>query len=94
MYLHFAVRLPRWARPLITAAQIVQLAFVTGVWSLMGSLCGGVYATYATEHPAAFAVPYALVPVYLYFFLVFFWNSYCAPARAPKSGVRKAAKGE
>ena len=68
MYAHYAFRLPKAVRPFITAAQIVQLAFTTWLWHVTPALCP-VYASFHKEHPLEFLVPYALVPVYLAFFL-------------------------
>lgn len=85
MYYHYAFRLPRWARPLITGAQIAQLAAVTALWAATPGLCGGAPAALARDAPATFATPFLLVPVYLAFFLEFFFRSYCArPAKKEK----------
>lgn len=75
MYAHYAWRLPKALRPLITAAQLVQLAGVTWLWHATPALCPA-YADFHVRHPVEFAVPYALVPVYLAFFLHFFYVSY------------------
>lgn len=75
MYAHYAWRLPKVVRPLITAAQVVQLAGVTWLWHATPALCPA-YARFHRDHPVEFAIPYALVPVYLALFLHFFWVSY------------------
>lgn len=84
MYYHFAFRLPRFMRPLITASQIVQLAAVTWFWGEIPSRCPA-YAGYPNQHPWEFAVPYLCVPVYLLFFIKFFYDKYCS---------KKASKNE
>ena len=61
MYAHYAWRLPRWARPIITAAQIVQLAAVTALWAATPTLCGGAPAAFARDNAAAFATPFVSV---------------------------------
>ena len=58
MYAHYAWRLPRWARPLITGAQIVQLAAVTALWAATPALCGGAPAAFARDNPASFLTPF------------------------------------
>lgn len=109
MYYHFAWRLPKILRPVITAAQIVQLAYLTWLWYVRSCfvlfalcmhacvLCRHVtpstcaaYATFPQEHPIEFIIPYGLVPVYLAFFLQFFWASYIAKGgRAAVKGAKK-----
>lgn len=96
MYYHFAYRLPLWARPLITAAQIVQLIIVTVIWSVIpfnNGGCSGLYASFALDNPVTYAVPYALVPVYLLFFLRFYYLQYIA-VRKGKSVADKSGKGK
>ena len=64
---------PKPLVPLITIAQIFQLGFVTYSWTINPGLCASApFASAPSELPLAFATPYAMVPVYLYFFLVFF----------------------
>ena len=75
MYAHYWRPWPKPLVPLITLAQIGQLGFVTYSWTISPRLCGPAGAAFAaapSELPLAFVTPYAMVPVYLYFFLVFF----------------------
>jgi hypothetical protein len=58
MYAHYAWRLPKVLRPLITALQIVQLAAVTALWAATPGLCGGAPAAFAKANPLAFATPF------------------------------------
>ena len=87
MYYHYSVRLPRWARPFITGAQIIQLAVVTALWAATPAICGGAEAAFAAANPLSFAAPFALVPVYLIFFLEFFVRAYCLK-KAEEGGER------
>jgi fatty acid elongase 3 len=75
MYYHYAFRLPRFMRPLITIAQIIQLAVVTYFWYVSPATCPA-YADFPVSYPLEFNIPYGLVPVYLCFFLKFFFESY------------------
>lgn len=92
MYAHYAWRFS-WpgARPLITFSQIVQLASSTVLWAASPRICGpgSAAAIYARHAPIAFGVPFALVPVFLCFFVLFFFETYCRVKR--KAG---GAKGE
>ena len=73
MYSHYWRAWPKALVPLITIAQIFQLGFVTYSWTISPGTCASApFATAPSELPLAFATPYAMVPVYLYFFLVFF----------------------
>ncbi len=75
MYYHFAFRLPRALRPLITGAQIVQLAAVTFAWVDCSRRCGEA-AAYRREHPLDYLWPFLTVPVYLALFIKFFAEQY------------------
>ena len=90
MYYHYAWRLPRALRPLITGAQIVQLAVVTWFWTIIPARCPQ-FASYPAQHPLEFAVPYLCVPVYLLLFVKFFFTSYVCkkPADGPKPAAGK-----
>jgi hypothetical protein len=93
MYFHYAFRLPTWARPLITAAQIVQLVYVTWSWWVIPRLCPA-YAGFPERHPLEFAAPFGMVPVYLAFFLEFFARTYLCGKRKERAGSSKSAKEE
>mmetsp|Transcript_36336 Transcript_36336/g.113806 ORF Transcript_36336/g.113806 Transcript_36336/m.113806 type:complete len:281 (-) Transcript_36336:184-1026(-) len=73
MYSHYWKPWPKPLVPVITVAQIFQLAFVTYSWTINPGLCATAsFANAPSALPVAFATPYAMVPVYLYFFLLFF----------------------
>ena len=73
MYSHYWKPWPKPLVPLITIAQIFQLGFVTYSWTINPGTCAtAAFSNAPNELPIAFATPYAMVPVYLYFFLVFF----------------------
>ena len=75
MYYHFAFRLPKFFRPLITGLQIVQLLTLTYMWHIVPSLCPN-YRHFSRQHLIIFLIPYALVPVYCLFFFKFFIEQY------------------
>lgn len=77
MYAHYAWRFPRWARPLITAAQIVQLVYVTWLWAITPQVCDAL-AYFPSTYTLEFVVPFLMVPVYTIFFLYFFYEKYIA----------------
>ncbi len=73
MYSHYWKPWPKSLVPLITIAQICQLSFVTYAWAINPGACAtAAFAPAPAELPLAYVTPYAMVPVYLYFFLVFF----------------------
>ena len=80
MYYHYAFRLPKYMRPFITVAQIIQLAVVTYLWHISPRVCPA-YEQFPMEFPIEYLLPYALVPVYLGFFLKFFVESYVFPSK-------------
>ena len=75
MYYHFAFRLPKFLRPIITTLQIVQLITVIYMWCTVPSACPA-YSSFPREHRLEFLLPGALVPVYCLFFLKFFIEQY------------------
>ena len=89
MYYHFAFRLPKLLRPVITALQIVQLAWSTYIWHVTPGLCPQ-YRDFPRQNRIEFLLPYILVPVYCLFFLKFFFEQYlCATARKSASSPVK-----
>jgi len=77
MYAHYAWSFPKPLVPLITAAQIGQLAFTVFMWVATPGVCGGRFESFANdEHPVLYGTPYSFVPVYLCFFLRFFLRRY------------------
>ena len=75
MYYHFAFRLPKSLRPVLTAIQIVQLITATYVWYIVPNVCPA-YRDFPQQHPIEFIIPFALVPVYCLFFFKFFIEHY------------------
>ena len=75
MYYHFAYRLPKIFRPLITFLQIVQLASSTYIWHITPDVCPN-YRNFPNENFIEFLTPYVLVPVDCLFFLKFFFEQY------------------
>ena len=87
MYYHYAFRLPKQLRPLITLLQIVQLVSVTYLWHITPDTCVAL-KNFPNDHPVEFLMPYSMVPVYIIFFLIFFYQTYLAgPALAKKNKV-------
>ena len=85
MYSHYWRSWPKPLVPFITIAQIAQLAFVTYSWSVTSAVCPQArFARAASEHPLEFATVYAMVPVYLWFFLVFFAKRFLGIGRSKK----------
>lgn len=80
MYYHYAFRLPKFMRPLITFFQIVQLVTVTYIWHITPLTCSE-HALFPKEHFIEFIIPYGLVPVYAIFFVKFFIESYILPKK-------------
>jgi hypothetical protein len=75
MYYHFAYRLPKLLRPLITTLQIIQLVSATYIWHIVPSVCPE-YKDFPRQNFIEFLIPYVLVPVYSLFFLKFFVEQY------------------
>jgi hypothetical protein len=82
MYYHFGFRLPMMFRPIITFAQILQLASSTTFWDITRQSCPA-YASFREEHFIEFCVPYLFVPVYLIFFIRFFFEQYITGKKKP-----------
>lgn len=80
MYFHFAYRLPKFMRPVLTGIQIIQLVTVTLLWIDCSRVCPDAIA-YRAKNPIEFAIPFALVPVYIVLFVKFFLEQYCCIKR-------------
>ena len=98
MYSHYWKTWPKQLVPLITVAQICQLAFVTYSWTITPGTCSktSAFADAPSKLPLEFATPYAMVPVYLWFFLVFFAKRFLGLGRtngknATPSSMKKRA---
>jgi hypothetical protein len=89
MYYHFAFRLPKLLRPLITTLQIIQLLTVTYIWRVVPSLCPE-YKHFPSQYFFEYLLPHALVPVYCLFFFKFFIEQYLlSSSKKVKSSSRK-----
>jgi hypothetical protein len=88
MYAHYAWRLPKPLRPIITISQILQLAFLTWQWHVTPQMCPQ-FSSYPEKHPVEFVLPYLMVPVFLVLFLKFFVDSYICPRRRAGGGEAK-----
>ncbi|CAF2513477.1 unnamed protein product [Rotaria sp. Silwood2] len=89
MYYHFAFRLPKFLRPMITTLQIIQLMTVTYIWHIVPRLCPK-YKHFPNENFLEFLLPYALVPVYSLFFFKFFIEQYLVTStKKVKSSSKK-----
>lgn len=88
MYYHYAFRLPKFFRPFITAAQIVQLITVTYIWHVTPTTCVE-HGDFPKEHVWEFLFPYLFVPVYCIFFVKFFVESYLAKPQSAATGNKK-----
>jgi hypothetical protein len=84
MYYHFAFRLPKAFRPLITFAQILQLSSATYFHYAIPSICP-VHAAFPSTHPWEHLVPYLMVPVYCLFFIKFFFEQYVFTKKEAKT---------
>lgn len=89
MYCHFAYRLPKFFRPLITGLQILQLLTVTYMWWDISRTCS-VYADYPSQQFWEYLTPYAFVPVYCLFFFKFFIEQYLlSSSKSTRSSSKK-----
>jgi hypothetical protein len=88
MYSHYWRPWPKSLVPLITILQIIQLATVTYVWTVSPNECpDAAFATAPKDFPLEFMTPYAMVPVFLYFFVVFFLKRFVV---TPNRKTKKA----
>ncbi len=94
MYYHFAYRLPKLLRPVITALQIIQLVSSTYIWHLVPDLCPA-YKDFPRQNFIEFLIPYVLVPAYCLLFLKFFIEQYLfTPTKRVKSSSSSLQKEE
>lgn len=79
MYYHYAFRLPRFLRPIITICQIIQLLTVTWLWHIVPTTCVN-FRHFPVDHFYENIIPYTMVPVYTIFFMKFFFQQYILQA--------------
>jgi hypothetical protein len=73
MYGHYVRPIP--FAYIITICQIAQLSFVTWSWYLVATHCPG-YKEFTEKHFLEYLTPYFMVPVYLVFFIKFFFERF------------------
>lgn len=91
MYSHYWRSWPKALVQLITVLQIAQLAFVTYAWTVSPGECpDSAFASFdilallpSLDFVLAFLTPYAMVPVFLWLFIVFFVRRFIL--KKPKS---------
>lgn len=92
MYSHYWRSWPKSLVWIITVLQIVQLATVTYTWTVNPAECPTAeFATGYEKYPLAFNTPYAMVPVFLFFFLKFFVNRFIL-GKAKAGSKKETAK--
>jgi len=78
MYSHYWRSWPKALVPLITILQILQLSTVIVAWTTTPSDCPNArFAVDAYQNFPEYLTPYFMVPVYLFFFLLFFAERFC-----------------
>lgn len=85
MYGHYWRPFPKAVVPIVTIAQIIQLATVTYTWGDSLSRCGDTYGAALDLHLWETLTPYAMVPVYLWLFIVFFAKRWIFGIAKPKA---------
>jgi len=88
MYSHYWRPWPKKLVPTITVLQILQLSIVTYAWTVTPTVCAR-FATAPSEHFLEFMTPYAMVPVFLGLFIVFFVERFVL--KKPKTTKSKEA---
>lgn len=84
MYSHYWRPWPKPLVPMITVLQIAQLATVTYAWTVSPGECpASAFSKGPAEYLPEFVTPYAMVPVFLYLFCVFFVETFIL--RKPKA---------
>ena len=91
MYHHFAFNWINPLRMLITISQILQLGFVTWLWSITPRTCPE-HADFVDKYPLEFIFPFLMVPVYLFLFIHFFYKSFLKPVLSTKKSTLKRTK--
>lgn len=93
MYSHYWKPWPKAVVPAITMLQIAQLATVTYAWTVSPGECPTAFwATAPKNATLAFITPYAMVPVFLYLFVVFFVKRFIIKEpKTPGGGKHKKA---
>ena len=89
MYAHYWRPFPKPLVPLITALQIAQLTTVTYAWYASPRVCPAAsFADAPRAHRLEVLTPYVMVPVYLFFFVVFFVKRFLIPQKKRASAKR------
>ena len=93
MYYHFAFRLPKFLRPVITTLQIIQLLTVTYIWWIVPDRCPQ-YRNFPMDNVLAYIMPFGMVPVYCLFFFKFFIEQYLFSGGKKKKTSKTSSKKE
>eukprot|EP00614_Pseudopedinella_elastica_P027814 CAMPEP_0172621952 /NCGR_PEP_ID=MMETSP1068-20121228/116839_1 /TAXON_ID=35684 /ORGANISM="Pseudopedinella elastica, Strain CCMP716" /LENGTH=241 /DNA_ID=CAMNT_0013429941 /DNA_START=7 /DNA_END=732 /DNA_ORIENTATION=- len=93
MYSHYWRSWPKSLVPVITVLQIAQLATVTYAWTVSPAECPAApFASGPKDYLPEFLTPYAMVPVFLYFFVVFFFKRFILKKPKPPKEISKKGK--
>jgi hypothetical protein len=88
MYSHYFKAWPKHLVPAITILQIAQLSVVTYAWTVSPAQCpDATFAAAPSEHFLEYMTPYAMVPVFLWLFILFFVRRFVL--KKPKGGEKK-----
>jgi len=95
MYSHYWRSWPKTIVPVITVLQIAQLATVTYAWYASPGECPSApFASLPREEFLTYLTPYCMVPVFLYFFVVFFVKRFILKKPKALKKAEEAAKAE
>ena len=90
---HYWRSWPKSLVPVITVLQIAQLATVTYAWTVSPAECPAApFASGPKDYLPEFLTPYAMVPVFLYFFVVFFFKRFILKKPKPPKEISKKGK--
>jgi len=91
MYSHYYSSWPKKWVPTITILQILQLSIVTYAWTVSPNECPNAkWAPGIQQHTLEYCTPYAMVPVFLWLFILFFWRRFIQ--QKPKGGIKAKDK--
>lgn len=92
MYSHYWRPWPKSLVPLITLLQIAQLITVNYAWTVSPATCPAApFADGFEKHPLEFITPYTMVPVYLWFFIVFFVKRFILKKKSTPKDAKKSS---
>ena len=91
MYWHYASPLPRFIVPFITLSQIIQFFLVMYLWFVASTECSD-FAELVKNHPWEYRTPFLFTPVYLIFFVKYFFKRWVLPLIFGSSNKNKKEK--